>query len=211
MSSPLLAIALTYCDSGRCTNGSITPGAELLHRRRPRRGRAPIRQYCSSRMWSIDPAAVRRLQQRVVQEEQRTDRPARARARSRRSRLGARRCARTRGTRRPRRTRRRETAARRRRRGRTPDRPPRSRATCSCAIVGSTPDDAARRRRARPAARSGLRRVPTSSTRCAPARHSRAQRQDLFFVLGVGAVGEAVLPPAGVASPRVRRSTSVTT
>ena len=64
-------------------------------------------------------------------------------------------------------------------------------------------DDDVDARRPRPAGRPGLRRSPTSSTRAAPARCSAASGRICSVVLGVGAVGEPVLPPAGVRLPQV--------
>ena len=68
-SSPCAAIAFTYCDSGRCTNGSITPGASSSIVTSTGRYGADAPVLLLEDV--IDhPAAVRRLQQRVVEEEQ---------------------------------------------------------------------------------------------------------------------------------------------
>ena len=50
--------------NGRCTPGAISSSSKLSTRY------GPIRQYCSSRMWSSIQPLPGRLQQRVVQEEQ---------------------------------------------------------------------------------------------------------------------------------------------
>ncbi len=72
--------------------------------------------------------------------------------------------------------------------------------------VGSTPTTTrragTRRAAGRPARRRSRRRAPAGRR---PASCGR-QREDLLLVLGVGAVGEALVPPAGVLLPEVVRS-----
>ena len=199
------AIAFTYCDSGRCTNGSTTPGASSsIVTSSGRYG--PTRQYCSSRMWSITQPLFGRLQQRVVQEEHeapaRLEHPRDLGDRAARDR----RCARTRGTRPRRRSSRRRTAARRPRPRDVP------RATAALGRDGELRRASGRRRRpvgadrrTRQPARPAPHRYPTSSTRPRAGQALGREREDLLLVLGVGAVGEPVLPPAGVLLPEVGR------
>ena len=92
-------------------------------------------------------------------------------------------------------------SARGARRGRSAGPPPRSAATTTCAHVGSTPDDRASRRRPTASRATCPSPQPTSSTRARAGEVLGGQRQDLLLVLRVGAVGEPVLPPAGVRPP----------
>ena len=79
---------------------------------------------------------------------------------------------------------------------------PRCRATVSCAIVGIDADDERRAVARRPARDLAFTGADVEDARRAREALPR-ERQDLLLVLGVGAVGEAVLPPAGVAFPEV--------
>ena len=151
----------------------------------------------------VDPAAVRRLQQRVVEEEDEAAAGPSTRATSAIAVVERRRCARTRGRRPPRRT----LASANGQRGRAGPGVGRS-----PAARGARPRPAPRsgrrrrpRRRRRPAASRATcpRRMPTSSTRPRPGQGVGRQREDLLLVLGVGAVGEPVLPPAGVGLPEL--------
>ena len=182
-SRPCAAIALTYCESGRCTNGSTTPGASSsIVTSTGRYG--PTRQYCSSRMWSITQPLFGACSNGWFRRN--TNRPpgASTRAISAIGGLVIGRCARTRGTRPRRRTTRRRTAAARRpragRRG-----PPAALGRDLRAARASGRHRRRARRRARAASRATWPSpVPTST---------HAPR-----------AGEALAPRAGGSAPRTR-------
>ena len=91
----------------------------------------------------------------------------------------------------------------RRRPGRRPDLRPARRPRRSGPRSGRCRPPMSRRVERRRAGRSGPRRCRRRARVRRPARCSRGHRQDLLLVLGVGAVGEAVLPPLGVVFPQV--------
>jgi len=74
-SSPHSAIVFTYRCSGRCMNGSRTPGADLFHRMVVRQI-GPDTPVLLLEDVVVDPATVRPVEQRVVQEQHETARRA---------------------------------------------------------------------------------------------------------------------------------------
>ena len=207
------AIAFTYCDSGRCTNGSTTPGASssIVTSSTQVRADAPVLLVedvvdrpsrcsgaCSSGWFrrnrkrppgastrAISAIAARRS---VMCSNTRHATDGVERRVGERQRVGA-------------------------RRARSAGPPPRSRGDARAARrVGSTPTT----RRA-PIGDGEPGDLALTACRCraraARRRGTRAdEREDLLLVLGVGAVGEPVLPPARVRSQSVvGRSSSAST